>query len=542
MIKHIFLGLFVLVSFKVISQTPDIVLEESNLPIFIIDTENNAPVVDEPKINANLSIIDNGTSVDNKVTDPATVYNGHIGIEIRGNFSATLPQKPYGFETRDELGENLNIPLFHMPKENDWILLANYNDKVMMRNSLTFHLSREMGHYAPRTKHCEVILNGSYDGIYILTEKIKQDKNRVNVSNLKPDENSGDDLTGGYIFKVDYFEQDGSDSWLGDFSPENVPFNDVRYVYHDPKAKDISSTQKEYIKDYISGFETVLFGDNFTDENMGYRAYIDVLSFIDYLIISELSRNPDAYKKSKYYHKDKDSKGGLIISGPVWDYDWGYKNINGGGTDGSGFAHTTFAWMTPTPNGWIERLMKDPWFVNQLGNRYAALRATIMSNTSIDSFIDREHQLLDQAQERHYQRWPILGINVGTPEGNEPQPSTYAGVVNKFKNWINVRLEWLDENMPEGTLDVEDISKNTNHSVIRVFPNPVKQEGYLYIESNYKPNQLSIINSLGVVVKRFTKGLSLSNRIDVSQLSAGTYFLKAALSNNTTLSHKIIIK
>ena len=179
-------------------------VDSTNLPLFIIDT-NGAAIQDEPKVPAKLKIIYKPSAY-NHPQDPANVYDGDIGIEIRGHYSATLPQKPYGLETRDDSGENLNVPLFQMPKENDWILLANYNDKTFMRNTLALKLSREMGHYAPRTQFCEVIVNGTYQGIYVFTEKIKRDKNRVDISKLEPDENDGDDLTGGYIFKVDYYD------------------------------------------------------------------------------------------------------------------------------------------------------------------------------------------------------------------------------------------------------------------------------------------------------------------------------------------------
>jgi len=92
----------------------------------------------------------------NRVTDSANVYDGYVGIEIRGSFSATLPQKPYGFETRDSLGNNNNVPLLNMPAENDWVLIANYNDKVFMRNTLAFDLFSKMGHYQPHTQLCEL--------------------------------------------------------------------------------------------------------------------------------------------------------------------------------------------------------------------------------------------------------------------------------------------------------------------------------------------------------------------------------------------------
>lgn len=500
-----------------------VILQTSTLPIVLIDTENGAAIVDDPKVKAQMKVIHDPDKPMNAVLDFPNNYNGNIGIEIRGNTSAAYPQTPYAFELKDELGENVNAPLLDMPEENDWILLSNWNDKTMMRNNLTYHLFREMGHYAPRTKYCEVVLNGKYEGIYVFTEKIKQDDNRVDIANLRPEETEGDDLTGGYIFKVDNYESDGSDSWLGNFTPERVPENEVRFVYHDPRASKIVPEQKEYLQAYVDGFETVLFGDNFSDPTTGYRAYINVESFIDYLIISELSRNVDAYKKSKYYFKDKDSKGGLLNSGPVWDYDWAYKNINGTQTSGSGWSHVSFEWMWPTPNGWVERMLQDPWFEQKWANRYHELRTTILSEDYLFNFIDQQHDTLSEAQTRHFQRWKILGINVGAPEGNESQPATFAGEVTKFKQWLSIRLFWLDRNMP--AMVVTNIKESTETTpVIRVFPNP--STDYIFVEASKEMEQFSLINELGQVVKSVASSPFYSKKISVSDLAIGTYFVQ----------------
>lgn len=123
-------------------------LISTNLPLVIITTPGGQSIVNEPKITAEMKIIHNGGEQRNTPDDPGNIYDGIVGIEIRGRHSATLPQKPYGFETRDEYGENLNVPLLGMPEENDWILTANYNDKTFLRNELAFELFRKMGHYA----------------------------------------------------------------------------------------------------------------------------------------------------------------------------------------------------------------------------------------------------------------------------------------------------------------------------------------------------------------------------------------------------------
>jgi hypothetical protein len=181
-----------------------------DIPLVVIEVNGGFSIPDEPKIKAHIKIIDHGPGQLNFASDSGNIYDGNAGIEVRGAYSASLPQKPYGFETRDSVAENLNVSLLGMPEENDWILLANYNDKAFLRNSLAGQIFRSMGHYAPRTMHCEVIVNGSYNGIYVLTEKIKRDKNRVDIARLEPTENHGDYVTGGYIFKTDYSSSEDS--------------------------------------------------------------------------------------------------------------------------------------------------------------------------------------------------------------------------------------------------------------------------------------------------------------------------------------------
>jgi len=322
--------------------SPLVVFTSSKLPIVVINTDPGVIIMDEPKITADLKIIHNGGGIINNITDPGNIYSGKIGIEIRGRYSASLPQKPYGFETRDLLGNNLDTSLLDMPSENDWILLANYNDKAFLRNFLAFEIFSKMGHYAPRTRYCEVVVNNEYQGIYLLCEKIKRDKNRVDIAKLNPDENTGDDLTGGYIFFNDYYTS--SNSWLSNYSPINRPGTDVYFVYYDPEPDDLTTTQKAYLKSFVDTFESILYSADFEDHSTGYRAFLDVNFFVDYFIVGEISRNVDAYKKSRFYYKDKNSNNGLIHSGPPWDFDWAWKDITEdcihfNQTDGSGWAY-----------------------------------------------------------------------------------------------------------------------------------------------------------------------------------------------------------
>jgi hypothetical protein len=186
-----------------------ITLDSTNIPLVIIDTKGNT-IVDEPMVNATMKIIDNGPGKMNHPYD-ASVFNGPIGIEYRGSYSLLFPQKSYGFETRDVNGNSMNVSLLGFPEENDWILLAHYDDKSFVRNTLAYTLFEEMGHYATRSKFCEVIVNDQYMGIFTLIGKIKRDKNRVKISKMDPTDNAGISLIGGYIFKID--NMDGEITW-----------------------------------------------------------------------------------------------------------------------------------------------------------------------------------------------------------------------------------------------------------------------------------------------------------------------------------------
>jgi hypothetical protein len=518
---------------------PVVEFNSSNLPIVVINTSPGETIMDEPKITADMKIIYHGATSMNYVSDSGNVYTGKIGIEIRGRYSASLPQKPYGFETRDSAGNNRNVSLLGMPPENDWTLIANYNDKTFLRNYLAFDIFTEMGHYATRSRYCEVVVNNEYQGIYTLTEKIKIDKNRVNIAKLTPDDNSGNNLTGGYMFKNDYFTSD--DSWHSNYSPVEKPGADVYYVYYDPKPTELTQNQKEYIKDYVNSFEATLYSSDFTDRQTGYRAYLDMSSFIDYFIIGEVTRNVDTYKKSRYFYKDRDSRSGLIHSGPPWDFDWAWKNItenciNFNQTDGSGWAYKINqcdAW--PVPPVWEVRLLQDKNFMNDIHDRYFLLRKKTISQTHLNHIIDSVAVLLDEAQKRHYQKWQILGINVGTPEWGD-QPLTYSGEILKFKNWINTRLTWLDANMIGNSNAYRDGYK----AICRLFPNPANE--FLNIESDTIISKIVVYNITGIPVIEMTGCNAYSITLNVSRFSPGLYIARIYFSDGEIVTRRFVKK
>jgi subtilisin-like proprotein convertase family protein len=276
-------------------------LTSSNIPLILINT-NGQLISDLVRIQADMSIIDNGPGLSNHPGDVPTGYAGIVSIEKRGSSSITFPQPSYSFETEDSLGENLDVSLLGMPEENDWVLYAPYNDKSLMRNALIYRLSNEMGRYASRTRFCEVLLNGAYQGIYILMEKIKVDSARVAIANLKTTDVSGDELTGGYILKIDKFDGEQVSYFTSPYPPcsDTSVWQEIYFQYHSPQPEDIVWQQKNYIKAYVDTFEDALAGAAFADPLNGYRQYADEYSFIDFSLMNEISRNVDGYRWSTF--------------------------------------------------------------------------------------------------------------------------------------------------------------------------------------------------------------------------------------------------
>ncbi|MBN2762967.1 MAG: CotH kinase family protein [Bacteroidales bacterium] len=413
----------------------------SNLPIIKINTQGGT-IVDEPKIMAKMQVINNAEGI-NRFDDTEYEYDGYIGIEIRGNTAQMFEKKSYTVETRLSTGENNNVKLLGMPEENDWVFHGPYSDKSLMRNALAYFIGKSMDNgWHPRTRFVELEINNEYRGVYLVAEKIKIDKNRVDIATLQPTDIEGNELTGGYIISID---RDQPGSWNSPFMGRTGSV-DVPFSYVDPKYDELTTEQRNYIRNYITDFEYALHGNNYQNPELGYKAYIDIVSFIDYFIITELSKDLDGYRVSVFFHKDKDSKDGRLKMTPYWDYNICFGNANffsagnpeGWASDGIGAGDW---YEIPF---WWDKFRTDPYFESLLRYRWTELRKDIINTTTINQFIDSVSDMLRMAQERNFEKFKILNTYVWP---NNYIGGTYELEVEYLKNWINQRITWLDQQM-----------------------------------------------------------------------------------------------
>ena len=187
-----------------------VVMTESNLPIVLIETPGHDSIGDN-KVVASMKIICNPDGERNHISDRPLEYDGNIEIKLRGTSSKFMEQQKYNVSTIDAKGKEFDTELLGLAAEHDWVLVNTVTDISLVRDALASDLWEKMGHWAPRTRTVEVVLNGKYNGIYLLQEKIKISKNRLNISKLTSSDNTGLEVTGGYILAVDkYTETDNT--------------------------------------------------------------------------------------------------------------------------------------------------------------------------------------------------------------------------------------------------------------------------------------------------------------------------------------------
>ena len=477
-----------------------------DLPIVFVDTKGKCldSKVTE-KIPATMRVLDGKT---NSVADSAkgTLYD--IGIKVRGQSSALFPKPGYGVEVRDEKGEGLDVSLFGLPPADDWVFHGPYVDKSMMRNALAHWLFRQAGHYSPRTKHFDLYINGVYRGVYVLIEKIKRGKYRVNVSKLKETDVSGEDVTGGYIWAFDKTGTNTGGAGSGPIEKEGFNTSDgLNVILHYPKKENIQKQQEDYLKKYLNDLEGLFKNGK---NGQGYENYVDMTSALDYVLHEEVTNNADSYWCSFFLHKPKDKTDkngvkteGKVTLGPAWDFNLAMSNgsqpENGGGNNGGGMwggfgggfggggngfgTSGTSGWQIENsqksgnggmwgmgsslkaPN-WLLGMWKDSHYQSELKKRWAELRSGVWHTKTLDLYLDSMKTYLKNAADRNFKRWPNLGKASGQNDA-DPQPmkycnsssggfgmamggynaTTWDGEFEHLRKKMKERMQWMDEQL-----------------------------------------------------------------------------------------------
>lgn len=516
------------------------VFTDSNLPIVVINTENGATIPDEPKVDATMGIIYNGEGNRNYIVNPFNEYYGNIGIESRGSSSQSFPKKQWGFETRDNFGMNNDITVFNMAWDNDWVLYAPYSDKSLIRNVLAYQMGKDLGGYSPRTQLCEVVLNGEYQGVYVFTEKIKRKDGKVGTNSLLPQDLSGNELTGDYVLKVDKTTAGGVIAWTSPFPPSTGSSQTIRFQLHDPPIENLSSSQLNYIQTYITDFETVLNGPSFADPINGYSKFINVESFIDFCLVNEISKNVDGYRISSFLNKVRESEGGKLNAGPVWDFNLAFGNANycqGGLTSGWEMDFYQYCGGDGNQNPfWWKRLLEDPIYAHDLSCKWWEMRNGKWNTDSLMQRIDNLATYLDESQQRNFQKWQIHSTYVWP---NNFVGDTYQEDIDYLKQWITSRVNWMDANMYDGCLDLGTNEKELNSATI--YPNPGTTNFTIVFSQLMSKGEISIIDLEGREVFKVVTEEGTSFSWEMPTLSKGMYHYNVT-SENKVFSGKLMIQ
>ncbi|MBF0362366.1 MAG: CotH kinase family protein [Oligoflexia bacterium] len=382
-----------------------------------------------------------------------------IKIKLHGKSSITYKQKSFEVEFINKEKESISKPFFNLPIGKEWIFHSPYVDRSLVRNALAYRLGREMGathnnySFAPRSFFTEVSLDDEYHGVYLVVERNELGKFRIDIPKMeldKPEQVS-------FILEVS--------SKSGNFTSKYG--TGIKYRY--PKINNFDKWEKinpintkkikKNIQARINSFEDALVSDQFEDPKLGYAAHINVDSFVDYLIMQEVSKNVDGYRRSTWFYAGPEGK---ITMGPIWDFDVAFGNLNfyRMGTRFGWVVHKKRFFDGNRPTFWFRRLLEDPAFVKKVIDRYYFLREAgqILSMNHIRTIIDEFISTLGEAGLRQEDRWrntytnPLHSILFHA----FPWKRTFYGNLDLIDSWIFKRLNWMDKHIQQiGYVDPE---------------------------------------------------------------------------------------
>lgn len=271
-------------------------------------------------------------------------YDGALSqIKMRGNSSTTFKKKNYQIKLED--GKNL----MGMGKNRTWILTGNSRDKSLLRNQISLDMAMHAGlAYTPEHISAEVYINNQYMGLYLFSEKVMIDDDRIDITDL---ESLNETLNGNVenaamvgpkkatkgqykAYKLEKEPEDITGGYLIEFESYPSRFKEEASAYHTTRAMTLvvkspeyaSVAQMAYISSFMQGFENAIFSKNGTDPDSGkhYSAFVDMQSLVSKYMIEEIAKNYDGNNSSMFFYKPADTQSTVAFAGPVWDYDSAY--------------------------------------------------------------------------------------------------------------------------------------------------------------------------------------------------------------------------
>ncbi len=373
--------------------------QETNLPALYIDLgggKSKSSIQHGVFSPATYTLVSDGTGI---VEQP-------IEIAGRGNYSWSFDQKTYNLK----LGTA--EPLLGMTAGRKWVLITTWSDKTCLRNFITLNFACELlgMDYACETRFCDVYLNGKYNGLYVLSEKISLTSSRVDADAL-------------FECEAQYRHGDCSNCVIGP--------SGCHIIFKEPLDDEtLSKTEKEELfKRYK---QLLVKADVAMTKGIDvYSRYIDVDSFVDWYIVNELAKNYDSGFTTSCYCYAKDGK---IYMGPCWDYDTCYGNQN----------VATCLWpegyhVAASP--WYSILMADEGFRDALHKRWTQLVDDGVMQRFLD-VIDEMDAYTDASEKMDHKLFRSALTYTGL-RGNL-STKTHEDEVAYLKAWVRMRMKWLN--------------------------------------------------------------------------------------------------
>ena len=357
-------------------QNEEIFYQPTNIPLIVVNTEGKIDLnIKTEKTECNVIIIDNG-----KITTKQTGT-----IRIRGNSSKNLEKKSFQINL-DKKEKILGMPA----KAKKWGLLANHMDKSLIRNLVAFKISSMLGQkYSPACKSVDLIIDGSFEGNYIICDKIEKGKNRVELDDMDETCNDYPNITGGYLMEIDGFAYQ-----------EPYHFTSKKGVKVTIKYPETTKNQTAYLKEWFDEIEENIY-TNQKVEN------IDLETFSQFFILNEFCADIDSVWSSYYVTKQRNDE--KLYFGPAWDFDLSLDNDKRlYPTNSREKWIFNYGLSAGTFRQFISKLMSCESTLNSVQKKWEDVTTNDFTKEKIFEFIEEQIKYLDESQKLNFKRWKVL--------------------------------------------------------------------------------------------------------------------------------------